>query len=948
MPVPSAVQHEILRPRLHLKLSSFRKPVLLVFAPGGYGKTVTVAQWLRTQNSPALWLENRQLSTSSTQLLRILMQGLRDCQATPSQGTTDPSFEEVIHQLHLLQHLPLKIVLDSMQGYDRDALRVISRLARHLDPAHQLVICSRSPRIDGLQQLFAKQMVDLVTASDLAFTPEESRQVLGDGFTLDIHQEHQGWCLGITGMQDHHLIFDPSAYFDELSAELDSTALQIMRKMAHLESWTEKTLEPAVTLWEVLESGLPLLPLNLRTYRLHPLLRSWLIEHAKQEDSIPTDDFDVEVTEHLVRKMLSRGRMEELKVLLERTCKDWLNHDMFEPTVKVLNLLKPADLSPVLRTFLAEAHLELGRLELAEQQLLNQIHAQMPISRTFLNLARIASRRERMDEFRLMLDRAWAVAMNDEDRVWTSCQEVYYHLRLGQLEKAREIANSSVTLARTTGQPELIIVSYCRLAYCDRMLLRAETAISNTQAAMSFAVAHKLVNKAASAMNTLADLQKDLGQYPEALETVTRAITEMQTYHHSYEGILYSTRGLIFMETGKNREALMDFQESLRLLRLHGNYFGALLPYAFMCFVVYRMRHPEQLNTLFEEYQELVHTTPSCQGTDGYLNYFPLAKAIFHCSNGKLKLALEALDEVTIHKSNSWLDSILLMQLFRCKIKHQLGTLSETDADVLVRILESRDSAIILSMYHRDFREPLDALIRQGWHATRLEQWIHQTPPELEVVQKIHLNVLEKPQLWVAGRETRGKGNYPIMVLLYLHLNRGQHSTSLRMAQDLWDSASKNRLHPALSMLRTQLRGVDALFESLVITNEKGYILNEQFQVTSDLDPYLAPQKLPTLEQVQLLRDLPRDFFGFVESGWAEDLREQVRQNMADISLRVARQRLQEGQLTEACHLVEQGLRIDPHNFELMAQLIEIARLGEWWDKVSLWEATLGNLLQQH
>ncbi|GEM45530.1 C39 family peptidase [Deinococcus cellulosilyticus] len=954
MSIPESLSGEVLRAALLSLLTLCKKPVILLVAPGGYGKTVAVAQWMRTQKDPCVWVTERALSTTGERLLQEICRQLRGLQKLPPVDSR-VTLEDVLLLLDRQRDVPVKLVFDGLDGASRETMLLLARLCRGMPAGHQVVLCCRSPRLEGFQQLFIKQQVEVFTAEHLAFSVQECTRVVGRPYTQREYERSRGWCQEVCHQHQSQFVYDPKAYIEELALELDEAVAPALPLLLQRDVWCESDFPQPETLWKLLESGVPLLPVDLLHYQLHPLLQEWLLDQHQGDADLPTGDLDLGVALQMVRRLVASDQLETLMPWLDRTVREWLRQDQFDAIVTVLETLDVQTLSPFLRTALAEAHLNLAHVDLSERMLLDQVQDGLPTSRTFANLALIALRRDRLDEAKSMLDQGKLVAMDAEDELWVTGLEVYHQLRISNVQRAVELADFCVTLARSTGLQEMLILSHCRMAYVERIRQNPRGVEYHTGEALRFALHQGLVHKAAIAVNALADQQKDLGLYQKALENITTAIGGMHS-KHPYTGVMYGTRGLIFTEMGNFEEALRDLQESQRLLHLHHNHHAAMLPAAFITYCLYRLGHFEELNRHFQAFDDHVQLNPSPNNQDGRLDYHPLASCICHYANGKKREALQALEEVVVSERNSWLDSVLLAQLFRCKIKHELKEVHQKDADLLMRIIESRDTGVMVGMYYDEFSGVLDHFIERGWHARTLQELVQHRQPHFNPIQKIRIEMLGKPRLLIGDREVKIPNNYPAMALIYLHLHRGSFSTTLRMTDHLWREdlqerkARSNRASAACSMLKKVLRDFDATYEDLVIKDPReGLQLNEKFEVTSDLDPYLHPQNLGLDEQLELLQKLvelhrlPGMFFGTITTDWAESVREQIREAATDMARMLAEDRALRGDHLQALELLEMGLQIDPHAFELMEQAINYARTARQFERA----ADLGQRLSE-
>ncbi len=196
------------------RLADVAGRVVVVHAPAGYGKTVNIAAWARTDLRPTSWLELDAGDDDPSALLAVLVHALEavtdlDSDSLPSvQGspeqyatTVAPLFGRVVGRCRR----PFVIVLDDVHVIEnQSALDLIDALVRHVPAESTVVLIGRfEPRVP-LARLRAEDGVVDITSLDLALDLPAATELLETmGVLLDdddverIRSATEGWAVGI-------------------------------------------------------------------------------------------------------------------------------------------------------------------------------------------------------------------------------------------------------------------------------------------------------------------------------------------------------------------------------------------------------------------------------------------------------------------------------------------------------------------------------------------------------------------------------------------------------------------------------------------------------------------------------------------------------------------------------------------------------------------------------
>jgi ATP/maltotriose-dependent transcriptional regulator MalT/ActR/RegA family two-component response regulator len=215
---PPVTRDLVPRPRLFELLDAGRpRPLTLVSAPAGYGKSVLISSWLESGDWPSAWLSLDESDSDLHQFLHYFVAAVRDVFADVLKDTLSlsntqglPSLAGLVtslsNELEVIDK-PFILVLDN---YDRiDARSPVNDLLQQLlvrppIPLHLVFITRRDPPL-SLLSLRAQNQVTDVRTQDLRFTLAETRELMakviaftpGDETLDNLQQELEGWAVGL-------------------------------------------------------------------------------------------------------------------------------------------------------------------------------------------------------------------------------------------------------------------------------------------------------------------------------------------------------------------------------------------------------------------------------------------------------------------------------------------------------------------------------------------------------------------------------------------------------------------------------------------------------------------------------------------------------------------------------------------------------------------------------
>jgi LuxR family maltose regulon positive regulatory protein len=211
--VPQPPQPLVLRPRLFRVLDEgTKKPLTLISAPAGSGKTSLLSSWLSVEDREVAWLTpRRHLGEAGfwaewlTAVQRRSPEGSALQRLSAPKTGTPPVF--VLNLLNAFAELeePIIVVVDDFHEVrSLEISATIEQLLRAAPASLRLVLSTRHDPLLPLHLLRASGELTELRAQDLAMTPDEARELLeGLGVELEpaafvtLLEKTEGWAAGL-------------------------------------------------------------------------------------------------------------------------------------------------------------------------------------------------------------------------------------------------------------------------------------------------------------------------------------------------------------------------------------------------------------------------------------------------------------------------------------------------------------------------------------------------------------------------------------------------------------------------------------------------------------------------------------------------------------------------------------------------------------------------------
>jgi LuxR family transcriptional regulator, maltose regulon positive regulatory protein len=304
------------------------RPIVLVVAPPGYGKTTLLSQWAAEHDGPAFaWVSVREADNDPKVLLSRIAEAL-DAVEPLDEGVfgalTSPASSVVGSVVPRLgsafwsMSAPVVLVLDDVHAlHDQECQYALSALADHVPSGSQLVLAGRTrPPLPAVRPRAEAKVME-IGPGDLSLTCGEASALLRNaGVTLDedetaeLHQRAEGWPAGLylaalylkEGGSLSRAAVSPrradlfiNDYVEsEFLSQISGRQRAFLTRTAVLERMCGPLCEAvlgqagsAAALAELARSNLLLVPLDRRGewYRYHHLFRDMLLAGLEREES---------------------------------------------------------------------------------------------------------------------------------------------------------------------------------------------------------------------------------------------------------------------------------------------------------------------------------------------------------------------------------------------------------------------------------------------------------------------------------------------------------------------------------------------------------------------------------------------------------------------------------------------------------------------------------------
>ncbi len=299
--------------------STSEQRIVSLTAPGGYGKSLLVAQWASEDPRPFAWLSLDPDDSDTTLFLQYVAAALTRAGVLEADQLPSPAGMANARSLlpavraALFKSRPFVLVIDDTQWLEGDALDALLMLARDIPHGSQLALCGRSDMRRLLSRARVKGETLELTAREIAFDDAEAHELFErEGIDLEtaavqeINSHVEGWAVGLylcalvireTGSPpvfgETHSDRFVSDYFEADLARLTGPQLDFLRESSVLVRMSPELCDAALSrsdsrrmLEDIEESNLFLVSLDHERvwFRYHDLFRAALLRQLERSD----------------------------------------------------------------------------------------------------------------------------------------------------------------------------------------------------------------------------------------------------------------------------------------------------------------------------------------------------------------------------------------------------------------------------------------------------------------------------------------------------------------------------------------------------------------------------------------------------------------------------------------------------------------------------------------
>ena len=224
--IPSTYRKKLVpRPRLYSQLEAgAQRPLTLITAPAGFGKTTLIGEWLRQCDLPVAWIS---LESSDNDLVRFwryvikalnslhpainkhighLLEASHSCDDYQSKTLDLDAFLTTLLNTLMTLHQDVILALDDYQAITEPAIhQSLQFLLEHLPCQLHIFITTRTNFLLPIARLRVQGKLTELRAADLRFTPDETEHFLTQAMGLPlspadiaaINERTEGWVAGL-------------------------------------------------------------------------------------------------------------------------------------------------------------------------------------------------------------------------------------------------------------------------------------------------------------------------------------------------------------------------------------------------------------------------------------------------------------------------------------------------------------------------------------------------------------------------------------------------------------------------------------------------------------------------------------------------------------------------------------------------------------------------------
>jgi LuxR family maltose regulon positive regulatory protein len=239
---PPVDRNHIYRPHLAEKLDQHhRRPLILVSAPAGYGKTSLVSAWLQAGTHSSAWLALDEGDNDLRLFLNYFLAAVHSLFPGAVKNTQDmvnalalpaaPALAStLLNELDRIEGAFILVLDDFHLIHHESAIDLLAQLLRYPPQSMQLVLIGRRDPSLPISTLRAKSLVTEIRTLDLRFSQKETARCLtrvmdapvASEVAAFLGQKTEGWVTGLRLValsMRHGVNIDPSLFEPQVEAQ---------------------------------------------------------------------------------------------------------------------------------------------------------------------------------------------------------------------------------------------------------------------------------------------------------------------------------------------------------------------------------------------------------------------------------------------------------------------------------------------------------------------------------------------------------------------------------------------------------------------------------------------------------------------------------------------------------------------------------------------------------
>ncbi|MFB9991629.1 AAA family ATPase [Deinococcus oregonensis] len=941
---PQPLGTEVRRAALLDQLGRERWPLTVLAAPAGYGKTTLLAQLSRERahsGDPVVWVTLQAADAAPETVVATLLAAagaalpaldLNGARQALTEHNPHAAAEHLAHVLAEGSTQPV-VVLDQADRLGSDALRILASIFSVRGPEVFIALYHHGPL--SLAERVARSEARLLGAAELAFSPGESRALLGSlyrGDPLQAHRRVDGWPLGL-GL----LALNPSAELgigelvDAQLSKQSSVWQDALAEAGVLEMWTEKQLDrlgvslPSGGLSTALRLGLPVVAYGEGMLRPHTLLREALDRrlrerparyqalHARAAVWAERRGDGLDALVHFVRA----NQLEAALTLARTLAPAFERRAEYNVLRQMLEGFEEDQLPPELLGLLGTALMETGEVKRGRALLDSLLARDLADCRTLVMLSDLARRDGLRERAWRLVAQAQACSTDEFGAVLALRHRGTLLWEERRTEEAHQAAQEAVIRAEQAGDPIALAYALGLLALCHFAVGQAAEAEALTRRSLGLLDSIGLPWRTMTVRNNLATLMAMRGDTDGAQHVLAPALQHARDVSSKHQPMLSITQADIAFAQADFAAAAAAYWAALESAEVWGY-------------------PPSSVARCWTQLSEARRRTSDLEGAALALDRGRLMgrSGLLPYVNGEIALQ----DGLVAWNAQQWTEAenhltaalqgepevALRARLYLADLQRRAGTLRAADLQPVSALLTQLGGSGLLRIDAQPLAALWNTLVQRGWWsgAPHAQMRIASTGQHLTMRTFGRLTVL------LDGVPLRFPFSKCVELLVWLALYGPARRATIVDA--LWGGSRSASHHEYFRVMVRRLRAALATQGQLdfnPVPYEQGvYALSGALNLELDVHQLIQGRESDDPAELKAgLQVYTGMFLDGLEGEWIEELRQQTLEGAVDTALRLA-QRLSHSEPTEALRAYQQAVTLNPHGEQAHLLLIEHLR----------------------